>query len=175
MSMEADVLPMTVEEIVGTLHDTDPDSAMTGCAQYDLRLMEPGGRFVSFQGRRVDGHNLAGRAMTGAERTHVGGTASDVADSRPPRVELRSAAADADVRNLIRLGNADAPSAVARGVEAEQMPDAPAALELVRRRWAAGDVLLVKGSHALGLQSPAQQLVMDGATHDHANAKRMGK
>jgi UDP-N-acetylmuramyl pentapeptide synthase len=143
MSMEAGVLPMTVEEIAdsvgGSLHDTDPDTVLAGCAQYDLRLMESGGLFVAFQGQRVDARDLASRAV-----------------------------AYADARRIVS-------SAVARGVEAEQVPDAPAALELVRRRRAAGDAFPIKGSHALGLQSPAQQLVMDGATHDHANAKRMGK
>ena len=141
--MEAGVLPMTVEEIAdsvgGSRHDTDPDTALTGCAHYDLRLMESGALVVAVPGQRVGGHDLAARAV-----------------------------GDADARRI-------ACSAVARGVEAEQMPDAPAALELVRRSRATGDVLLIKGSDALGLQSPAQRLLMDGATQDHANAKRMGK
>jgi hypothetical protein len=46
-------------------------------------------------------------------------------------------------------------TAVARGVQAEHVPDAPAALEHVRRRWAASEV--------------------DGATQDHANAERNGR
>jgi UDP-N-acetylmuramyl pentapeptide synthase len=100
-------------------------------------------------------------------------------DSPQHHTELGSAAADAGVRYLTGVGNADAgrivSTAVARGVDAEHVPDAPAALELVRRRWAAGDVVLVKGSHALGLQSLAQQLEVDGATQDHANAERNGK
>jgi UDP-N-acetylmuramyl pentapeptide synthase len=212
MSMEAGVLPMTVEEIAdsvgGSLHDTDPDTALTGCAQYDLRLMESGGLFVAFQGQRVGGHDLASHAVGDAGRKHVGETASDVTvindayHSCPVSTSatLRTAvapasgtnelvpdslqqhiepAANAGVHYMIGVGNADArrivSSAVAREVEAEQMPDAPAALELVRRSRATGDVLLIKGSDALGLQSPAQRLLMDGATQDHANAKRMGK
>jgi UDP-N-acetylmuramoyl-tripeptide--D-alanyl-D-alanine ligase len=100
-------------------------------------------------------------------------------DSPQHHTELGSAAADAGVRYLIGVGNADAghivSTAVARGVQAEHVSDAPAALELVRRRRAAGDVVLVKGAHALGLESPAQQLEVDGATQDHANAERNGK
>jgi UDP-N-acetylmuramoyl-tripeptide--D-alanyl-D-alanine ligase len=100
-------------------------------------------------------------------------------DSPQHHTELGSAAAAAGVRYLIGVGNADAgrivSTAVARGVQAEHVPDAPAALELVRRRWAAGDVVLVKGAHALGLESLAQQLEVDGTTQDHANAERNGK
>jgi UDP-N-acetylmuramyl pentapeptide synthase len=292
--METVVLPMTLEEIAdavgGSVHDAEPDTLVTGPAQYDSRLLEPGGPFVAFQGQNVDGHDFASRAVAGgavavlagrpvgapavvvddvqaalgrlasvlvdradgdlavigvtgsvgkttddvamiadalsgsdrvsAGRMHVSEAASDVTvindaynsspastsaalrtaitlargrrlvavlghmselgpDSPQHHTELGSAAADAGVRYLIGVGNADAghivSTAVARGVQAEHVPDAPAALELVRRRWAAGDVVLVKGAHALGLESLAQQLEVNGATQDHANAERNGK
>jgi UDP-N-acetylmuramyl pentapeptide synthase len=44
-----------------------------------------------------------------------------------------------------------------------------------------GDVPAASGrvgdrlAHSLGLRSPAQRLMVDGAMHDHANAIRMGK
>jgi UDP-N-acetylmuramyl pentapeptide synthase len=38
---------------------------VTGPAQYVSRLPEPGGLFVAFQGRNVDGHDLASHAVAG--------------------------------------------------------------------------------------------------------------
>jgi hypothetical protein len=66
-------------------------------------------------------------------------------------------------------------AAVARGGKDGYMPDASAALELVRRRWAAGDAVPVGGANARRLQSPARQRAVDGATPDHATAERNGK
>jgi UDP-N-acetylmuramoyl-tripeptide--D-alanyl-D-alanine ligase len=87
-------------------------------------------------------------------------------DSPEYHAELGRVAARAGVRYLIGVGNADAGRIVAAaatgGVEAEHVPGAAAALELVRRRRAAGDVVLIKGTSLLGLQSLAKQLVEDG-------------
>ena len=129
------------------------------------------------QGQNLDGHDLASHAVAGVA---VLGNVSELGPGSPQHhAELGSAAAAAGVRYLSGVGNADAgriaSTTVARGVQDEHVPDAPAALELVRRRRAAGDVVLVKGSSALGLQSPAQQLEVDSATQDHANAERNAK
>jgi UDP-N-acetylmuramoyl-tripeptide--D-alanyl-D-alanine ligase len=132
------------------------------------------------KGRRlvaVLGHMSELGADSPQHHTELGSAAADAGVRY--LIGLGSAAADAGVRYLIGVGNVGAgrivSTAVARGDEAEHVPDAPAALELVRRRWAAGDVVLVKGSNTLGLQSLAQQLEVDGATQDHANAERNGK
>jgi len=144
----------------------------------------------------ADGHRAVGRAArSAAPVTFVGtgatadvragdirilGHVSELGPGSPQHhTELGSAAADAGVRSLIAVDNADpgriVSTTVAHGVEDEHVPDAPPALELVRRRWAAGDVVPVKGAHALGLESLAQQLEVDGATQDHANAERNAK
>ena len=111
-----------------------------------------------------------------AEDIRILGHVSELGPGSPQQhTELGSAAADAGVRDLIGVGNADAgrivSTTVAPGVEDEHVPDAPPALELVRRRWAAG-VVPVKGAYNLGLESPAQPLEVDGARQDHANAER---
>ncbi|GLZ02360.1 UDP-N-acetylmuramoyl-tripeptide--D-alanyl-D-alanine ligase [Actinoplanes sp. NBRC 103695] len=99
------------------------------------------------------------------------------ADSPRHHTELGGTAADAGVRYLIGVGNADAgriaAAASAGGVEVEHVPDAAAALALIHRRWAAGDVVLIKGSNSLGLQAVAKQLVAEGAS-DPAHAATQG-
>ena len=94
-------------------------------------------------------------------------------DSAELHTELGSTLAATGVQLLIGVGNADAGRIVAAaradGVEAVHVPDAAAALELIRRRWAPRDVVLVKGSNALGLQALAKQLVASGVT-DAAHA-----
>jgi hypothetical protein len=113
------VLPRTVKQIAdsvgGPVH-AERDPVVTGCAQYDSRLREPGGPFVAFPGQHVDGHDSASRAVAG-----------------------------------------DAPAGRPVG--------GPAASGRVGDRLA----------HSLGLRSPAQRLMVDGAMQDHANAIRMGK
>jgi len=87
-------------------------------------------------------------------------------DSAQYHAELGRTATAAGVRYLIGVGNADAgrivSAAATGGVEAEHVPDAVAALKLVRQRRAAGDVVLVKGSSLLHLRALAKQLVADG-------------
>jgi UDP-N-acetylmuramyl pentapeptide synthase len=150
--METVLLPMTLKEIAdavgGSVHDAEPDTVVTEPAQYDPRLLEPWGLFVAFPGQSVDGHDFASRAVAGGAVAVLAG--------RP--VGMPAVVVD------------DAQAAL--GVQAEH---APATLELVRRRWAAGDVVPVEGAHALGLQSPARQWEVDGATQDHANAERNGR
>ena len=145
---------------------------VTGPAQSDSRLIEPGGLFVALPGQSVDGHDFASRAMAG------GGVA--VLAGRPALPFTDDVAMIADAlsgSDRVSAGRMQVSEtiAVARGVEAEHVPDTLAALELVRRRWAASDVVLVKGSNTLGPQSLAQQLEVASATQDHANAERNGK
>ncbi|WP_125812259.1 hypothetical protein [Actinoplanes sp. ATCC 53533] len=88
------------------------------------------------------------------------------------RIEVGCLAAFASVRYLI--GNANAGrlvSAAYGGVEAEHVPKAAAALHLIRRRWAPDDVVPLKGSHDVGLQAVARQLVEGGAP-ERASATR---
>jgi UDP-N-acetylmuramoyl-tripeptide--D-alanyl-D-alanine ligase len=87
-------------------------------------------------------------------------------DSPEYHAELGRVAAQVGVQYLISVGNADAEqiaaAATTSGVEAEHVPDAAAALKLARRHRKAGDVVLIKGTSLLHLQSLAQQLVEDG-------------
>ncbi|GLZ00491.1 UDP-N-acetylmuramoyl-tripeptide--D-alanyl-D-alanine ligase [Actinoplanes sp. NBRC 103695] len=77
-----------------------------------------------------------------------------------------NAAVDAGVRYLIGVGNDDAGRIVAAareaGVEAEHVPDAATALALLHPRLAPGDVVLMKGSNAVGLQAAADRLIEQG-------------
>lgn len=50
------------------------------------------------------------------------------------------------------------------GPESVMVPDADAALELLRAELAPGDVVLVKASNAAGLGALAEALLSDGAT-----------
>jgi UDP-N-acetylmuramoyl-tripeptide--D-alanyl-D-alanine ligase len=87
-------------------------------------------------------------------------------DSAQHHADLGRSAATAGVRYLIGVGGPDAgrivTAAVAAGVDAEYVPDAPAALELIRRNWAPGDVVLLKGSSDVGLQAIARRLIDGG-------------
>jgi UDP-N-acetylmuramyl pentapeptide synthase len=115
------VLPRTVKQIAdsvgGPVH-AERDPVVTGCAQYDSRLREPGGPFVAFPGQHVDGHDSASPAVAGgaaavpAGRT-VGGPAASgrVGDRlahslglRSPALRLMVDGAMQDHANAIRMG-----------------------------------------------------------------------
>jgi UDP-N-acetylmuramoyl-tripeptide--D-alanyl-D-alanine ligase len=63
------VIPMTLAEIAeitgGRLVNAGPEAMVTGPAEYDTRLLQPGGLFVAFDGEKVDGHSFAAAAVAG--------------------------------------------------------------------------------------------------------------
>jgi UDP-N-acetylmuramoyl-tripeptide--D-alanyl-D-alanine ligase len=198
--METVVLPMTLKEIAdavgGSVHDAEPDTVVTGPAQYDSRLLEPGGLFVALPGQNVDEHDFASRAVAGGAVAvlagrPVGMAAVVVDDVQAALGRLASVPvdrADGDLavigvtgsvgkttttdllgQTLGRLGPTVAPPGNLNneiGLPTTVSRIAP------DTRYA---VCELSARHALGLQSLAQQLEVDGATQDHANAERNGK
>ena len=77
-----------------------------------------------------------------------------------------------DISRLVVVGSGRAMSAMHHGAvmegswgpESVMVPDADAALELLRAELAPGDVVLVKASNAAGLGALAEALLSDGAT-----------
>jgi UDP-N-acetylmuramyl pentapeptide synthase len=125
---------------------------------------------VPSSGKNADGYDFVTRGLASSAVAADDGQA--VRAESEPHIEAGCLAAFASVRYLI--GNANAGrlvSAAAGGVEAEHVSKAAAAPHLVRRRWAPGDVVLLKGSHDAGLQAVARQLVEGGAP-ERASATR---
>lgn len=62
------MIEMTLREIAeivgGTLHDVpDPDTTVTGAAEFDSRRITPGDLFLALPGEHTDGHDFAAKAV----------------------------------------------------------------------------------------------------------------
>ncbi|WP_067565025.1 UDP-N-acetylmuramoyl-tripeptide--D-alanyl-D-alanine ligase [Nocardia acidivorans] len=62
------MIEMTLREIAeivgGTLHDVpDPDTTVTGAAEFDSRRITPGDLFLALPGEHADGHDFAAKAV----------------------------------------------------------------------------------------------------------------
>ncbi|MRH92544.1 UDP-N-acetylmuramoyl-tripeptide--D-alanyl-D-alanine ligase [Nocardia sp. SYP-A9097] len=62
------MIEMTLREIAeivgGTLHDVpDPDTTVTGAAEFDSRRITPGDLFLALPGEHADGHDFAAKAI----------------------------------------------------------------------------------------------------------------
>lgn len=61
------MIPMTARHIAditgGTLYDIDPDTQVSGPAEFDSRKITEGSIFLALPGARVDGHEFAARAV----------------------------------------------------------------------------------------------------------------
>lgn len=96
-------------------------------------------------------------------RIAVLGEMLELGDGSPAHhAELGRRVAAAGVTDLIAVGGPDAElmhrQALARGVTSTLVPDRAAALDLLRGYLEPGDLVLLKGSHATGLEETARQL-----------------
>ncbi|MEE1829268.1 UDP-N-acetylmuramoyl-tripeptide--D-alanyl-D-alanine ligase [Streptomyces sp. BE20] len=111
---------------------------------------------------------LAAMAASGRRAVAVLGEMRELGEeSNAHHAELGRVVARAGVTDLIVVGGAEAAlvcaSAVEGGVTATLVPDRDAALDLLLTCLRAGDVVLIKGSHSVGLEDTAMRLAKPDA------------
>jgi UDP-N-acetylmuramoyl-tripeptide--D-alanyl-D-alanine ligase len=103
--------------------------------------------------------HLAAIAGAGRRRVAVLGDMLELGPAeRDYHAQLGRQARDAGVELLIAVGPLAAVAADAFAADAHRVPDAPAAAERLRELLASGDVVLVKGSRGVGLETVCHAL-----------------
>jgi UDP-N-acetylmuramoyl-tripeptide--D-alanyl-D-alanine ligase len=145
--------------IVNDAYNANPDSMRAG-----LKALAWMARGAGGQGLRPEGRGRRSWAVLG-EMAELGDDAITEHDN------IGRLAVRLDVSRLIVIGTGRAMSAMhdgavmegSWGAEATMVPDADAALAVLRSELRAGDVVLVKGSNSAGLGALADVLIADSA------------
>ncbi|HEX9833537.1 MAG TPA: UDP-N-acetylmuramoyl-tripeptide--D-alanyl-D-alanine ligase, partial [Mycobacterium sp.] len=161
--------------IVDDAYNANPDSVRAGLKALAWMSRGAGGQGPRPEGRggpRPMGPRAQRRGGRGRRSWAVLGEMAELGDDAISEHDnIGRLAVRLDVSRLIVIGTGRAMSAMHHGAvmegswgsEATMVPDADAALAVLRSELRAGDVVLVKGSNAAGLGALADVLIADSA------------